>query len=129
MRHHVGCGRVIEWKGTYTRPERARSAYGSWQISTRSFYDQGTEDVFTRRRSKAARRMCTEQLWRVAQRKLDQLNAVVSLGPLRVPPGNRLEALRGGRQGQHSIRINDQYRICFVRTDEGPERVEITDYH
>ena len=95
----------------------------------RSFYDQGSEDVFNRRRSKAARRTCPEQLWRVAQRKLDQLNAVVSLGSLRVPPGNRLEALRGGRQGQHSIRINDQYRICFVWTDEGPERVEITDYH
>lgn len=95
----------------------------------RSFYDQGTEDVFNRRRSKAARRTCPEQLWRVAQRKLDQLNAVVSLGSLRVPPGNRLEALRRGRQGQHTIRINDQYRICFVWTDEGPERVEITDYH
>jgi len=95
----------------------------------RSFYDQGTEDVFNRRRSKAARRMCPEQLWRAAQRKLDQLNAVVSLGSLRVPPENRLEALRAGRQGQHSIRINDQYRICFVWTDEGPERVEITDYH
>jgi len=73
--------------------------------------------------------MCPEQLWRAAQRKLDQLNAVVSLGSLRVPPENRLEALRAGRQGQHSIRINDQYRICFVWTDEGPERVEITDYH
>jgi len=95
----------------------------------RSFDDQGTEDVFNRRRSKGARRTCPEPLWRVAQRKLDQLNAVVSLESLRVPPGNRLEVLRGGRHGQHSIRINDQYRICFVWTDEGPERVEITDYH
>ncbi len=66
---------------------------------------------------------------RVAQRKLDQLNAAVSLASLRIPPGNHLEALGHARQGQHSIRINDQYRICFVWTDEGPERVEITDYH
>ena len=95
----------------------------------RSFQDQGTEDVFNRRRTKAARRTCPEQVWRVAQRKLDQLNASVSLGSLRIPPGNRLEALRGDRQGQLSIRINDQYRICFVWTDEGPERVEIADYH
>jgi len=95
----------------------------------RSFYDEGTEDDFNRRRTKAARRTCPEQLWRVAQRKLDQLNAAVSLGSLGIPPGNRLEALRGDRQGQHSIRINDQYRICFAWTDEGPERVEIADYH
>ena len=95
----------------------------------RSFHDQGTEDVFNRRATKAARRTCPERVWRVAQRKLDQLNAVVSLGSLRIPPGNRLEALHGDRQGQHSIRINDQYRICFIWTDEGPERVEITDYH
>jgi len=73
--------------------------------------------------------MCPEQLWRVAQRKLDQLNAAVSLGSLRIPPGNRLEALHEDREGQHSIRINDQYRICFTWTDEGPERVEIADYH
>jgi proteic killer suppression protein len=68
-------------------------------------------------------------LRRVAQRKLDQLNAAVSLVSLRIPPGNHLEALSKDRQGKHSIRINDQYRICFIWTDEGPERVEITDYH
>jgi proteic killer suppression protein len=95
----------------------------------RSFYDQGTEDVFNRRRTKAARRTCPEVLGRLAQRKLDQLNAAVSLTSLRIPPGNHLEALSKDRQGQHSIRINDQYRICFIWTDEGPERVEITDYH
>ena len=95
----------------------------------RSFNNHGTEDVFNRRRTKAARSTCPEQLWRVAQRKLDQLNAAVSLASLRIPPGNHLEALGHDRQGQHSIRINDQYRICFVWTDEGPERVEITDYH
>lgn len=95
----------------------------------RSFYDRGTEDVFNRRRTKAARRTCPEQLWRVAQRKLDQLNAVVSLESLRIPPGNRLEALHGDREGQHGIRVNDQHRVCFVWSDEGPKRVEISDYH
>ena len=95
----------------------------------RSFYDRGTDDIFNRRRTKAARRTCPEPVWRVAQRKLDQLNAVISLASLKIPPGNHLEALGGDRRGQHSIRINDQYRVCFVWTDEGPERVEITDYH
>jgi proteic killer suppression protein len=68
-------------------------------------------------------------MWSVAQRKLDMLNAVVSLESLRVPPGNALEALRRARQGEHSIRINDQLRVCFVWTADGPEQVEITDYH
>jgi proteic killer suppression protein len=95
----------------------------------KSFFDKGTEDIFNRKRSKEARRSCPEQIWRVAQRKLDQLNAVVSLGSLRIPPGNEMEALKKERIGQHSIRINDQFRVCFVWTEEGPERVEITDYH
>jgi len=95
----------------------------------RSFRAQGTEDLFNRRRTKAARRACPDALGPVAQRKLDQLNAAVSLTSLRIPPGNHLEALGKDRQGQHSIRINDQYRICFIWTDDGPERVEITDYH
>jgi len=95
----------------------------------KSFSDKGTEDVFNRKRSKEARRVCPEQIWRVAQRKLDQLNTVISLGSLRIPPGNELEALKKERTGQHSIRINDQFRVCFVWTEEGPERVEITDYH
>jgi proteic killer suppression protein len=75
------------------------------------------------------RRTCPEELRRVAERKLDQLNAAITLGSLRIPPGNHLEALAKDRDGQHSIRINDQYRICLVWTDEGPSRVEITDYH
>jgi len=65
----------------------------------------------------------------VAERKLAQLEAAVSLASLRVPPGNRLEALQGGRAGQHSIRINDQWRLCFVWTEQGPAEVEIVDYH
>ncbi len=72
---------------------------------------------------------CPERLWRVAQRKLDQLNATVSLRSLRLPPGNALETLKRDRKGQHSIRINDQYRVCFVWTEDGSEHVEITDYH
>ncbi len=65
----------------------------------------------------------------VATRKLDQLDSVIVLEELRVPPGNRLEALTGNRKGQFSIRINDQYRICFKWKEAGPYDVEITDYH
>lgn len=65
----------------------------------------------------------------VALRKLDYLNAAAALSDLRAPPGNRLEALKGSRIGQHSIRVNDQWRICFVWTDAGPVDVEICDYH
>ena len=65
----------------------------------------------------------------VARRKLAMLDAAVVLRDLATPPGNHLEALRGDRAGQHSIRINQQYRICFVWTDEGPANVEIVDYH
>ena len=65
----------------------------------------------------------------VAERKLAQLDAAQTLAFLRAPPGNRLEALKGDRKGQYSIRINDQWRICFVWTDSGPKDVEIVDYH
>lgn len=68
-------------------------------------------------------------LWPVACRKLDQLDSVYSLDELRIPPGNRLEALSGSRQRQYSIRINQQYRICFEWGENGPAEVEITDYH
>jgi len=95
----------------------------------RSFRDDGTEDVFNGSSTKAARRTCPTSVWRVAGRKLDLLEAAVRLEDLRIPPGNRLEALTGDRRGQHSIRINDQYRICFVWKNGGAEAVEITDYH
>ncbi|GBE15359.1 MAG TPA: plasmid maintenance system killer protein [Proteobacteria bacterium] len=95
----------------------------------KSFFDRGTEDIFDRKNSREARRICPQGLWSVAGRKLDQLNAVVVLGSLRIPPGNRFEALKGKRAGQHSIRINDQYRVCFIWSEDGPVRVEITDYH
>ena len=95
----------------------------------RLFKTQATEDVFDGKRSKGARKACPVQLWKIAARKLDQLDSACTLDDLRIPPGNRLEALRGNREGQYSIRINDQYRICFLWTDEGPEQVEIVDYH
>mgnify|MGYP002780865154 FL=1 len=94
-----------------------------------SFADTGTEDVFHGRSTRAARQTCPSTVWSVARRKLDQLNAAVSLEGLRVPPGNRLEALKGDWRGQHSIRINDQYRVCFRWTPAGPTDVEIVDYH
>lgn len=65
----------------------------------------------------------------VATRKLQQLDAAATLEFLRSPPGNRLEALSGNRAGQYSIRVNDQWRVCFVWTDAGPVQVEIVDYH
>lgn len=70
-----------------------------------------------------------EQFESVAMRKLAMLNAAGRLDDLRAPPGNRLEPLQRDRIGQHSIRINDQYRVCFTWTDAGPTNVEITDYH
>lgn len=94
-----------------------------------SFHDAGAADVFDGASTKAARRTCPQTLWRVARRKLDQLNVVSRLGDLGFPPSNRLEALKGDRKGQYSIRINDQYRICFTWTDMGPANVEIVDYH
>jgi proteic killer suppression protein len=95
----------------------------------KSFRDKGTEDIFNRKNSREARQACPKQIWRVAQRKLDQLNGVVSLESLKIPPGNFLEALSDDRHGQHSIRINDQFRVCFVWSDDGVENVEVTDYH
>ena len=95
----------------------------------RTFANRGTQDVFDGKNTKQGRKVCPKDLWKVAARKLDQLDSAVVLEDLRVPPGNRLEALTGNRKGQHSIRINDQYRICFEWTDTGPTNVEITDYH
>ena len=94
-----------------------------------SFKNTGTEDIFNGENTRAARKTCPESLWQVAGRKLDQLDSVVSFDELRVPPGNQLEALSGDRKGQHSIRINKQYRVCFTWTDLGPAEVEVVDYH
>ena len=93
-----------------------------------SIADKATEDIFDGVNSAAARKLLPRELLRTAYRKLDQLNAAAALDDLSIPPGNRLEALKGDRVGQHSIRISDQYRICFVWTQEGPASVEIVDY-
>jgi toxin HigB-1 len=90
----------------------------------RSFRDRTTERLwlgeFVKRFSGIEKR---------ARRKLDMLHHARDLGDLKAPPANRLEALEGDRRGQHSIRINDQWRICFTWTKEGPDHVEIVDYH
>jgi len=93
------------------------------------FGDRGTEDVYDGKNTTRARRKCPQQLWETAHRKLDQLDSATELNDMAVPPGNRLEKLRGDRAGQHSIRINEQYRICFRWTKAGPDDVEIVDYH
>ena len=91
----------------------------------RSFKDKDTEAIFN---GKFARRI-PKQVAPLAARKLNQVHGAGCLEDLRIPPGNRLEALKGDRKGQHSIRINDQWRICFRWTPAGPDAVEIVDYH
>lgn len=91
----------------------------------RSFGDKATERLWRRERV----RSIDPRSHRVALRKLRQVGSAEALEDLRIPPGNRLEPLKGDRVGQHSIRINDQWRICFIWTDAGPEEVEIVDYH
>ena len=90
-----------------------------------SLAEKDTERVWQRVRL----RIFSPDLQRVANRKLLILDAAETINDLRVPPGNRLEQLKGTRKGQHSIRINDQWRICFIWTSAGPVDVEITDYH
>lgn len=94
-----------------------------------TFKDEATEDIFNGRNTKAARKACPSRLHRIAGRKLELIDSAVTLDELCVPPGNRLEKLSGNREGQCSIRINDQYRICFSWGDSGPEDVEVVDYH
>ena len=94
-----------------------------------SFADTGTEDLFEGRNTKASRRLLPQALWKLAGKKLEHLDSAEALKDLRVPPGNRLEALKGDGAGQHSIRINQQYRICFRWAEQGPVDVEVVDYH
>jgi toxin HigB-1 len=94
-----------------------------------SFRDDGTKDVWDGKRSKDARKTCPDNILNVARRKLDAISWAIRLDDLLAPPANRLEKLRGDRVGQYSIRINDQYRICFYWTEAGATEVEITDYH
>lgn len=102
---------------------RYRGGVG-WSV-IQSFADKDTERLWNRERV----RSIDSRIHSVALRKLRQLGYVQILDELRIPPGNRLEALKGDRKGQHSIRINDQWRICFRWTAAGPEEVEIVDYH
>jgi toxin HigB-1 len=94
----------------------------------RSFADETTADLFRERNTRHAR-VIPRNLWRVVQRKLKMLDVAVGLGDLKVPPGNRLEPLAGRRAGQHSIRVNDQYRVTF-RWEQGHAwEVAVEDYH
>lgn len=91
----------------------------------KDFRDRETEKIWS---GEVSRRL-PRDIQQVARRKLRMLNSAKALQDLRVPPANRLEALKGDRRGQHSIRINDQWRICFVWQDGNAGAVEITDYH
>jgi proteic killer suppression protein len=90
----------------------------------KTFADPATADLFAGKRVARWTNIQT-----VATRKLQQLDSAMTLDSLRVPPGNRLEALSGDCKGQHSMRINEQWRLCFVWRDEGVQAVEIVDYH
>lgn len=91
----------------------------------KSFRDADTERIWNEKHS----RRFPARLRKAALRKMQMLNAAGALGDLTVPPGNRLERLKGDREGQHSIRINDQYRICFTWREGNAHDVEVTDYH
>lgn len=91
----------------------------------RSFADKETEKVW----NGASSRRLPGDIQQVARRKLRMLNSAVMLDDLRIPPANRLEALKGNRRGQHSIRINDQWRVCFRWKDGDADDVAIVDYH
>jgi proteic killer suppression protein len=98
-------------------------------MAIRSFRDPATEDINYGRSSKPARRALPVELHEKARIKLARLHAAESLSDLATLPGNRLEALKGDRKGHYSIRINDQYRICFGWRGDAAEQVEIVDYH
>ena len=117
---------------------RALAYWTQWQVITvrviirgviRSFADAATEDLFNGVDSRRARKGCPSTLWDLVARILTQLNRVRELRELAIPPGNRLEALKGTRRRQHSIRINDQFRICFRWEESYADDVEVTDYH
>jgi len=94
----------------------------------RTLADDTTRDIWNGINSKAARRI-PRDLWPIVRRKLDQIDAVRKLDALKVPPGNRLHALDGGRKGQHAVRVNDQYRIVFRFEGSDAFDVRCTDYH
>ena len=93
------------------------------------FFNQGSEDIYNGINSRLARKILPARLKQIALRKLYFLDHAINLTDLRVSPGNKLERLHGNREGQHSIRINEQYRICFIWTQQGAKQVEIVNYH
>jgi toxin HigB-1 len=95
----------------------------------KTFKSAGTEDIFDGVASQVARKCCPQALWPVARRKMDQINRVREINELKVPPGNRLKVLKGDRDDQYNIRINQQYRICFTWEESHAYEIEITDYH
>ncbi len=95
----------------------------------RQFSDKGTADIFEGIYSKDARRTLPSTLHRRTRMMLLVLTTAATINDLRIPASNRLERLEGARKGQHSIRINDRYRICFAWSVEGARKIEITDYH
>lgn len=94
-----------------------------------SFRGQGTQDVWNGANTKAASQTRPSDVWKGARRRLAALNAATALTDLKMPPSNKLHPLTKDREGQHAIWINTRYRICFRWTENGPEDVEITDYH
>ncbi len=94
-----------------------------------SFRNKSTEDIFDGLTSQVARKCCPQSIWPIERRKMDQINRIRDITELRVPPGNRLERLKGDRENQYSIRINQQYRICFTWEEGHAYDIEITDYH
>ena len=96
-------------------------------MAIQSFADKATEEFYYT--GKSVHKAGWGNVSDIAKRKLDQLNAAVALGDLRVPPNNKLEALKGSLKGKYSIRINDQWRVVFEWTDRGPAKVRVIDYH
>ena len=93
------------------------------------FHDKFTEDIFDGKNNKNTQKRLPSHLHRIAKRKLDMINTAAALKDLRIPPSNRLEKLHGDRSHQHSIRINDQYRVVFTWINGEASQVEIVDYH
>jgi len=95
----------------------------------KSFKSEGTDDIYHGRMTREARKTIPQPLWGIAWRKLDMLNAAISLTDLKVPPANRLESLKGSFKGKCAIRVNDQYRLVFDFRNGDAYEVEIIDYH
>jgi toxin HigB-1 len=96
-------------------------------VAIKTFADKATEDFYYT--GKSAHKTGWANVSDVVKRKLDQLNAATSLNDLKAPPNNKLEALKGSSAGLHSIRVNDQWRVVFEWTDQGPSKVRVIDYH